>query len=116
MLQIRDRDVNDLTVVRICNRSFIVTPMIGRFDAVFARRLRATRVGVGGGDQDARGRFVEQQEFGAQIGSRSIVGADFVRRSIRPERTARPPSLRSCADSARPAATISRMASCTRFS
>ena len=30
--------------------------------------------------------------------------------------TASPPSLRSCADSARPAATISRIALCTRFS
>ena len=79
--------------------------------------IACTPSGSRGRNQNPRRRFVEQQEFRPQIAIEIDLRADLVgRTSIRPAPPPSPPSLKSCADSAKPSSTISRIAACTRFS
>ena len=70
------------------------------------RRNRLDARGVARGNQNPRRRLTEQQKFGPQIGIELDRGADSVPKEHSASATARPPSLRSCADSAKPSFTI----------
>ena len=115
----RSRSTGESTQVTewlsIRNRSFHCNADAEARDAVLARDL-LDRFGRGRGNQDARRAFMEQRELGLKFSGQRRWPRRCLRWSISASATASPPSPRSCADSASPALTISRIAACTRFS
>ena len=94
-----DNRSNVIESLPIRNRSFIVTPMRTRFDAMLARDpfdfLRHR-----GRHQNPRRTFVKQRQFRRKIGGKSRSPRRFLRAKHSASATASPPSLTSCADSA----------------
>ena len=98
------------------NRSFIVTPMRGASTSEFARDLlELSRVPPSKSECATALRGTAAIPAAGPSRARSARRLRRLRRKIRPAPPPSPPSLRSCADSASPSCTISRIASARAF-